>query len=193
MIKRPLLILVALGALCAFAWYRHEPVVTLRIESKAFRRSGCGWSPPYRLDVRTKGGTPVSGSELTLELTAYNAAAAGPFECWIHHQPGAIEPLDGQLRWTRSLAIGGVETWSTRVRVLSNQPIDLTGKMRSLEGDRATQPSAETYLKLFPFEVRGGKVTAQWDQQTLRPLSEPRKPTVKLPNGDVGVIYAEVR
>lgn len=184
------MVLAAVGALIAGHALRREPIVTLRIETKSFARSGCGWSPPYHVELRSKGGTPVSGNELTLEVTASNSGGAGPFDCWVYYKPGTIEPLDGPLRWIKELKPGETRTWTARVRILANQPIDLTGKMRSMETARTNQPSAETYLRLFPFEVRDGVVTAQWDQETMRPLSEPKRPRVKLPNGDIGVVYA---
>lgn len=149
-------------------------------------RTACPRITSHRVQVKALA-TPVTGQELILELSATSRAEAGPAEIYLRAPTGALEPLDGELAWTRDLTPGQVSTWTTRVRVVSAAPVPLTAKVRASSA-APNAAFAEHHLTLYPFEVREGTLRPTWNESTLQPLSAEPLPTVTLPSGQVAIV-----
>lgn len=152
------------------------------------RRVHCGQE--MLLGVRARPlATPVVGAELLIEITAQNAGMPGPFEVRLRAPREQLEPLDRELVWTGDIPEGRVVRWVWRVKVLSREPIAVTAKARSLSRGRDHTVPAESYLKLFPFEFRDGKLRAAWDGPPAGQAAPSERPMLRLPDGSLSTVY----
>lgn len=198
--------LALLALLLALPWVRpfravraaqEVPTATTAYEGLIFpnpdpeeleRRVHCGRQTLLGIRARALA-TPVVGAELLIEVTAQNGGLPGPFEIRLNASAEQLEPLDRELIWKRALPEGKAVTWITRVKVLSHEPIAVTAKVRSLAPGRRYAVPVEYYLKLFPFEVKDGKLRAAWDQQEAPPGAPSKRPTLRLPGGSLSTVY----
>jgi hypothetical protein len=185
---RHLALLLVLLAGLPMAKRSDMPLHLFPVEVVTGPRSHCGLRSPMQIQVRAAA-TPLVGQELPLEIKGMNASDAARCDLSVASPPGSLEPLDGPPAWHEELARGQTFTRTRRFRVVSREPIHVTATIATRAPDLVGKPPGEHSIVLYPFEVVDGEVRIGWDPVTFQPLSAPKRPIIKLADGDIAIVY----